>query len=395
MLKPVDPKSSIVEAIANDDIAGLLERGKSVAFDRIAGFAAEQVYSNHEFFDRWSNSTRLISFAEKFGLTYLDLVDPLMTKAGGEKIRLGENLKYASLPNFDRRTEILANLDNEIAQVRQKFLGVALRPEQIQGLFMMQLKFSESLLKTCDQVLECFPDLNPAGDKTGKKVCLFGLSGSGKTWLARELEKAYPDKVVVLDSDQFRYNIFAAKLKAVEPRLDNKTLDQLIHSPMISSPMYTMIGLISSELTRRGYVVVQTAVSPHVDAEHNFYVNHLDNIDPRNLPVVNNPREVDPAVRSVVAILTKNIKQRCQNGQTYNWDNATLITDVRSMQPVSVNVPDRVLFNQIATIQGVFDPKLRKNGAANIDTSDVRVLQNSRTRSSSDLVAELAKAMGL
>jgi hypothetical protein len=221
-----------------------------------------------------------IGFDEPF-----DLIEVGATKTELENkvIRYDATRKYyGTLKGFDTLDDHLRGTLQDMQELEQSW-GIAtdaLDHWEKRALLQYRLKFDESMLQLLGRIAEEYPPLDT--DSPGSIVSVYGLvsfygfSGSGKSLLAEGLRERDGEQVVVIDSDQARYNLLA-KLVKESDHIEGEAHDSarnIIFASGTSMVFYRLIGFLSNVLKERGYTVARISTQFDQKADRNFYVEH-------------------------------------------------------------------------------------------------------------------------
>jgi len=243
--------------------------------------------------------------------------------------------RYGSMPHFNERLGIVSHFSEEAEKLGKTQSGNPRTDKPYaEGILLFELKFGKKLSGFAQEILDHYP---PREGGTGKLISIFGLSGCGKSTVAEVLQEQFSNKLVVIDSDTVRYNLFAKLIKDAEAEagssVENIQNKGLMHNA-ISGSMYVLIDYVSKELKQRGYAVVRLSSYLEQDADIKIYVEHPDGIDPENIG--------DDTRDAVADVLYGQTQSRVDGKDDYNWDHAATVTDFREMKPVTVQVPKGV-----------------------------------------------------
>lgn len=242
---------------------------------------------------------------------------------------------YGALPYFDDRKKIVASLPEKLSYFNYNLVPEDKRDlaRASEGILLFETKAGFPPSQLSEQILANYPDLN----KEGKVISIFGLSGSGKSLALEAIREKYGDEVVVIDNDTSRYNLLAKIVSDAEKSV-GKSAEQIKSSKVIhnriSGPFYMVLDHVTAELRNRGYLVVRASTEPYVKADHGFYIEHPDGIDPTSLLASG-----EEAVKSAAQQLHQRTSQRVDGKDNYEWENPKLITQFEDMQEVTVQVP--------------------------------------------------------
>jgi predicted kinase len=240
---------------------------------------------------------------------------------------------YGTLPYFTHRDQIVARFNREARYFSKHYDPRADRHLRgsiyAEGAIFFEMKFGRPLSRLAEAVLGHYPDLK----KRGRDICVFGLSGAGKSLVLEAVRQQLGKNAVIIDNDTARYNLFAKLVLDCEAQAgvnEAEVRKNLMHNA-ISAPLYFMLNDVAAELSARGYDVVRSSVMPSDNVDRLIYVEHPDGIDPRQI--------TDEQTPEAVRVLYKRTHARAPEGDTYDWRHAHTETDFRRMTEVSVDVP--------------------------------------------------------
>lgn len=138
-----------------------------------------------------------------------DIINPLRSQESLEAKETADKIKYfGALPHYSRLEEHLRGVAQDLERLQDSY-GIsnesAIENER-RSLLTYRLKYGSSLLDLVEKCMAKYPAIE---NQTGKIYSVFGLSGSGKSLMAEALREKYGDRLIVMDSDTCRYNLFA------------------------------------------------------------------------------------------------------------------------------------------------------------------------------------------
>lgn len=153
------------------------------------------------------------------------------------------------------------------------------------------------------------------------------------------------ERVIVIDSDTVRYNLFAKMIKDVELAQGTgmkEIRDELMHNA-ISGALYFLLEYVTKELKERGYTVIKSSTLSNEGADATIYVEHPDGIDPRGIS--------DAQIPAMAKALVARTQSRIAEKDNYDWVHAETVFDFNAMQPVTVQVPEHIHGNFLKNIR--------------------------------------------
>lgn len=277
---------------------------------------------------------------------------------------------YGALPHFSDRAGILARVPDEYAYFAQFLQTNDSSSRYMDGLIMHEAKFGEPLRHVAESILQHYPELP---GRRGKHISVFGLSGSGKSFVADRLAQHFGTQAIVMDSDTVRYNLFAKKVFDVETTA-GKSLTEVRSHHMhnrISFMLYAVIQHVAQVLGERGYTVIQSNLRPQEHADLVLYVEHPQGIHPQQTT----DEQIDQHAQRLFECTQERISER----DNYPWNTMETITKFSDMHPVSVRVPqqahafflrmlraemDKAMSGNVLSIPNVFEPVTEKRISA-------------------------------
>ena len=250
------------------------------------------------------------------------------------KMTINSEIAYGSVPGMNDLESHLVALQDDIEYFKKS--GIILGTREINSMLLYRLKFNHSITKLTESILSHYPIIG----NQGKSISLFGLAGSGKSLAIDALSKFYGEKLVVIDSDKTRINLFAKLVKDLETangNVVNGVSSTLLHVP-ISGPLYTAIAYVIQILKNRGYTVIQASLGVNRNTDEVYYLEHRD-VDIQNLEIPEDPeQEQSPEFIQAVTKLSAITTIRFLEKDGFDWKNPKQETDFRKMHNIIVDV---------------------------------------------------------
>lgn len=242
-----------------------------------------------------------------------------------------ERRQYGAVPYFDRREDIIRDFPNELnyfSGFRERHDATPASAKYAEATELFAMKWGRPMREFAEEILVHYPDLG----KKGQDVCLFGLSGAGKTEITRVLGARLGDTAVVMDSDTVRYNLFGRMVRDVETGAGAslEEVRQHLLFNRVSDCLYLLRQHVAGELKNRGYTVIQNATTPRFTSDRLIYIENPDEPDPTTLAEADLPAFAER--------LSSRVSGRTSERDDFDWEHAETVTDFRQMRPVQVRV---------------------------------------------------------
>lgn len=296
--------------------------------------------------------------------SFSPFIQPGATAESISKMTINSEIAYGSVPGMKDLDNHLLALQDDIEYFKKS--GIILGTREINSILLYRLKFNHSITKLTEAILAHYPIIG----KQGKSISLFGLSGSGKSLAMDAISEFYGEKIIVIDSDKTRINLFAKLVKDLETangNVVNGVSSTLLHVP-ISGPLYTAIAYVVQILKNRGYIVIQASLGVNRNTDEIYYLEHRD-VDIQNLEIPEDPeQEQSPEFVQAVTKLSAITTIRFLEKDGFDWENPKQETDFRKMHNIIVDVSPKTHAHFIKEVKKLLET-----------LPNIKIIQNPKT----------------